>query len=925
MKKIFSLLLISFMFILGTDNVFALDISQVSLNVDDKSSTITVIDEGLGNLEVNPKLEFNVVGDFITYKLVLKNKDGKKYKVESVTDNNTNEHIKVGYDYNQNMNIDNKTILITLKYDKKITDSSTELKSINVLIKLIDEDDNTEDISINDGDNNSGNNNEEDNSGNNSVTGVQGKTDTIPKTSSPQTSDNVKAHIWWLFISLLGVLITITYLIRNKGKKYNKGILSILLLLTLVPTIVFASETKEIIFNINFENIKINIKHKVEFDTKGGNDIASQAVDNNEKAIKPTVPIKEHYNFIKWVDEETEEFDFNTPITKDIKLSAVWEKKSYTITYNSDGGSNVSSETKEYNETFTEPTKPIKNHYVFKKWVDENNDEYDFSTKATKNITLKALWEKETYTITFNSNSGSAVGSQTVKYQDKVTKPTDPTKDKHEFIKWLDEQGSEYNFNSEVTKNMILTAEWIELFTVTYDTDGGSTVPSETVRKNSKFTEPDEPIKDHYEFVNWYEDDMFTTLYNFNDEVTSDKLLYAKYTPKEYTITYNLDGGSVSTQNKNTYTIETETFTLINPEKDFFKFKGWTGTNCDEVEKTIVIPKGTTGDRIYNANWEGTTLVEHVQGLFEKGDPTLTDDNIDNSLRYIGRNVKNFVKFNNEPWVMYGVFDVDDGTGVIEKRVKLEKHGEAAYSAWSLKDPAVNNNNGINQWGESGDYPGSSMMRLLNTEFLDYTKTGNATWLDGSVYYYSNSLSKEAQDMIKDALWYTGAGNVADGIIYPQNSPMLTPEFVIQAEKSNYSGKMCSEGNMCNDDVVRTTRWVGKVGLPYASDFMYKTSGGSLGRDVCLKTATIYNWGPDYNECFQNTWNRWAFYISTMTPFADQSSASKMIGYTPTYNRLYSISVYSVDRALPNVYLKPEVKVIAGEGTSINPYILELE
>ena len=84
MKKILSILLLTITFLLGTSNVFALDVSQVSLKVEDKSSTIKVIDEGRGYLEVNPKLEFNVVGDFITYKLVLKNNDGKKYKVESV-------------------------------------------------------------------------------------------------------------------------------------------------------------------------------------------------------------------------------------------------------------------------------------------------------------------------------------------------------------------------------------------------------------------------------------------------------------------------------------------------------------------------------------------------------------------------------------------------------------------------------------------------------------------------------------------------------------------------------------------------------------------------------------------------------------------------------------------------------------------------
>ena len=544
MKKILSSLLILFLFLLGTNNVFALDVSQVSLNVEDKSSTITVLDEGIGTLEINPKIEFNVVGDYITYKLVLKNNDGKKYKVESIDDNNTNEHIKVEYDYNKELNTDNKTILITLKYDKKITDPSTELKSIKVSIKLVDEDDNTQNIDVDGGGTN---------------IGVQGRTEDLSKT--PKTGDNIKAHVWWLFISLIGLALSIIYLIKNKGKKHNKSILSILLLLTLIPTIVFASETKEIIFNINFtnDNIIIKIKYKVEFDTNGGSDIDYQTVEKNDKATKPTDPTKEHYNFVKWLDEENREYDFNTPITKDIKLTALWEEKDYTISYNTDGGSNVSSEIKKYNETFTKPTNPEKTGHNFIKWVDKENREYDFDSKAVKDIELKALWEKKDYTVTFDSNGGSRVDTQTVKYEENATKPTDPEKVGYRLTKWVDENNNEYNFDTKVTKNITLKAEW-ELRT--------------------------------------------------------------------YTITYDLDGGSVSVPNKIKYTIETEDFTLNNPTKnsnaiipvDKYDFKGWTGSNGQTPQMSVTISKGSTEDKNYTAKYTHSYLVG-----FDAGEGTISE------------------------------------------------------------------------------------------------------------------------------------------------------------------------------------------------------------------------------------------------------------------------------------------------------------
>ena len=137
MRKIYVFLLVSIMILIGINDVYALEVKQESLSVKEKSNTITVTDEGIGDLSINPKIEFNEVGDFITYKLVLKNTDSNKYKIESVTDNNQNESIKVIFDYNTEMNTDNKEMLITLKYNKIPTDPNAKLKNIKVTITII--------------------------------------------------------------------------------------------------------------------------------------------------------------------------------------------------------------------------------------------------------------------------------------------------------------------------------------------------------------------------------------------------------------------------------------------------------------------------------------------------------------------------------------------------------------------------------------------------------------------------------------------------------------------------------------------------------------------------------------------------------------------------------------------------------------------
>ena len=85
--------------------------------------------------------------------------------------------------------------------------------------------------------------------------------------------------------------------------------------------------------------------------------------------------------------------------------------------------------------------------------------------------------------------------------------------------------------------------------------------------------------------------------------ITENLTLYAQWEIEEYTITYNLDGGSVNGTNRETYTIETDTFTLINPTKNNYVFAGWTGTDLTDATTTVTIEKGSTGNRTYTATW----------------------------------------------------------------------------------------------------------------------------------------------------------------------------------------------------------------------------------------------------------------------------------------------------------------------------------
>ena len=137
---------------------------------------------------------------------------------------------------------------------------------------------------------------------------------------------------------------------------------------------------------------------------------------------------------------------------------------------------------------------------------------------------------------------------------------------------------------------------------------GGSTDTIQIIVKNgSKFTAPasdglTRPDGNNGSYFKWLGSDG--NLYAPGESVPKVvTTLTAQWTVNQYTITYNLDGGTAE-GNPNTYTIETRAFTLKNPTKSGYTFTGWSGTGLDgENNMTVTIPTGSTGNRIYTAHW----------------------------------------------------------------------------------------------------------------------------------------------------------------------------------------------------------------------------------------------------------------------------------------------------------------------------------
>ena len=277
----------------------------------------------------------------------------------------------------------------------------------------------------------------------------------------------------------------------------NKKILIIVGLIIAVVTIIliFTVNKKEITYNINFE-------------TDGGSVIKSQIVDAGEKVKKPNDPIKEGYVFVEWIYQDST-YDFSLEVKSDLTLTAKWTKleeniETFIVRFDTNGGTTISNQIIEKGNKVSKPNDPIKNGYIFKGWtLDDKN--YSFETNVNEDIELKAKWEKlkensnnttnnntqnnngnnnsdsnidnnvdndkpstptsptvKKYTVTFNTEGGTAIPSQTINEGEKVVKPTNPVKDGFGFVEWT-LNGNIYNFDSKVTKDITLFAKWIEI------------------------------------------------------------------------------------------------------------------------------------------------------------------------------------------------------------------------------------------------------------------------------------------------------------------------------------------------------------------------------------------------------------------------------------------------------------------------------
>ena len=320
----------------------------------------------------------------------------------------------------------------------------------------------------------------------------------------------------------------------------------------------------------------------------------------------------------------------------------------------------------------------------------------------------------------------------------------------------------------------------------------------------------------------------------------------------------------------------------------------------------------------------GMKATEYITNLLEYDGVGLKKDNTPNqNIRYYGSDPNNYVSFNNELWRIIGVF----GNNV--KLVRSESLGDLS---WDSSDSTINNGYGINQWGESTyedgtSYPGSDLMQYLNkmyyggTTVTCYGGTNNQTTTcpkDGKGNFLT--LDETSKSLIDNYSWNVGAPNRET--LYNSTTSSLDTVEIYKAERGTTNGKICTgttyqNGNDCNDTVTRKTEWTGYIALPYITDWAYASSENDC--ETKIDNSSTY-------KCKNNNWMHHGSTFRDITwylvPNADPGKANNLwsvlgVGFVNSNNAAGSNSVF------PTIYLKSNILIESGKGTSSDPYILK--
>ena len=360
------------------------------------------------------------------------------------------------------------------------------------------------------------------------------------------------------------------------------------------------------------------IEYTITLDTSGGNalDAISYAVTSSPITL-PT-PVRTGYTFLGWTGEgiTTPQTSVKIPkgSTGDKAYTANWQVIEYTITLDTNGGPVVSPIKYTVEDTFTLPY-ILRPGYEFAGWTLDGSGMLPSTPLiiypgTTGDLHYKAEWRLAEYTITMDLDGGSGQEKVVYTITDEDFELPTPTRNGYEFVGWTGERITMPQTSVKIPKgstgNKAYTANWkVIQYTIITLLEGGNAGSSGayvyTVEET--FTLPT-PTRTGYTFFGWTGEGITTPQPNVTipKGSTGDKTYIENWVETGYTITLDLNGGSG--KEKVIYTMTDEDFELPTPTRNGYEFVGWTGEGITTPQTRVKIPKGSTGNKAYTANWK---------------------------------------------------------------------------------------------------------------------------------------------------------------------------------------------------------------------------------------------------------------------------------------------------------------------------------
>lgn len=439
-----------------------------------------------------------------------------------------------------------------------------------------------------------------------------------------------------------------------------------------------------------------------------------EGLNGGENELVESISCTGEFGTTVTVNPEREYTGFDTPAAQQLTIAHgatvdfVYERQSYSLHWELNGGTasnNYTQGTVEYGTQITAPQNPTKTGYTFGGWGGEIP-----STMPANDLYFSASWNIDTYTITYQTTVGTNTSSNPVEYtvESGDITLTDLSCEGYTFDGWYtsaDYAGDRVtSIPTGSTGNKTLYAKWTKIpYTITYvDAANGennvvNSNPSTYDVESNEITLT-EPTRMGYTFGGWYADEELNTPADTTILAGSigNKIFYAKWEIETYTITYDLNYPestvSVPTAaegNLESYTVETDSFTLNSPERTGYKFLGWFTTSDGQGEKIESIAQGSrAGDLKLYAVWEVITYsityyeVEHCLTCGQLGEPVLSDSIYHTTATYtVEDTVPLEVRSDWAGYYLEGIYEYDD-----ENQVKVNDSQVTSIEAGSTGD-----------------------------------------------------------------------------------------------------------------------------------------------------------------------------------------------------------------------------------------------